>query len=104
VMRRTLGTDLQKHGTLKDAQSALRHASIRTTADVYMQPLEESVVEAVNSRTRQILSGWQRPALSDTSVIVPRARRLKVKKESREVPSQLSQVVPSEKGEEMISD
>ena len=28
VMRRTLGTDLQKHGTLKDAQGALRHASI----------------------------------------------------------------------------
>jgi hypothetical protein len=29
VMRRTLGTDLQKHGTLKDAQGALRHASVR---------------------------------------------------------------------------
>jgi len=26
VMRRTLGTDLQKHGTMKDAQGALRHA------------------------------------------------------------------------------
>jgi hypothetical protein len=34
VMRRTLGTDLQEHGTLKDAQGALRHASIRTTGDV----------------------------------------------------------------------
>jgi integrase len=32
VMRRTLGTDLQKHGTMKDAQGALRHASIKTTA------------------------------------------------------------------------
>jgi hypothetical protein len=28
VMRRTMGTDLQEHGTLKDAQGALRHASI----------------------------------------------------------------------------
>jgi len=37
VMRRTLGTDLQEHGTLKDAQGALRHASIKTTGDVYMQ-------------------------------------------------------------------
>ena len=33
VMRRTLGTDLRKHGTMKDAQGALRHASIKTTAD-----------------------------------------------------------------------
>lgn len=31
VMRRTLGTDLQNHGTLKDAQGALRQASITTT-------------------------------------------------------------------------
>ena len=39
VMRRTLGTDLQKHGTMKDAQGALRHASIKTTADVYVQQI-----------------------------------------------------------------
>ena len=31
VMRRTLGTDLQEHGTLKDAQGALRHASYRAS-------------------------------------------------------------------------
>ena len=36
VMRRTLGSDLQKHGTLKDVQWALRHASIQTTGDVYV--------------------------------------------------------------------
>jgi integrase len=42
VMRRTLGTDLQEHGTLKDAQGALRHASIQTTGDVYMQTIEAS--------------------------------------------------------------
>lgn len=52
VMRRTLGTDLQKHGTMKDAQGALRHASIKTTADVYMQEIPESVRAAINSRTR----------------------------------------------------
>jgi integrase len=56
VMRRTLGTDLQKHGTMKDAQGALRHASIKTTADVYMQEIPESVRAAINSRTRAILS------------------------------------------------
>jgi integrase len=44
-MRRTLGTDLQEHGTLKDAQGALRHASIRTTGDVYMQTIESSVLQ-----------------------------------------------------------
>ena len=29
VMRRTLGSDLQQHGTMKGAQQILRHASIR---------------------------------------------------------------------------
>jgi hypothetical protein len=60
-MRRTLGTDLQEHGTLKDAQGALRHASIRTTGDVYMQTIESSVLNAMNSRTKQILAGKERP-------------------------------------------
>jgi integrase len=59
VMRRTLGTDLQKHGTMKDAQGALRHASIKTTADVYMQEIPASVRAAINSRTRAILAKQQ---------------------------------------------
>jgi hypothetical protein len=33
VMRRRLGTDMQQHGTLKDTQGMLRHASIPTTRD-----------------------------------------------------------------------
>jgi integrase len=57
VMRRTLGTDMQSHGTLKDTQSMLRHASIQTTGDVYMQKIDESVVGAVNSRTDAVLDG-----------------------------------------------
>ena len=40
---------------MKDAQGALRHASIKTTADVYMQEIPESVRAAINSRTRAIL-------------------------------------------------
>jgi integrase len=56
VMRRTLGTDLQKHGTMKDAQGALRHASIKSTADVYMQEIPASVRAAINSRTHAILA------------------------------------------------
>jgi integrase len=59
VMRRTLGTNLQHHGTLKDAQGALRHASIRTTGDVYVQTIEASVLNAMNSRTLEILVDWQ---------------------------------------------
>ena len=57
VMRRTLGTHLQRHGTLKDAQGALRHASIQTTGDVYMQEIEDSVLQALNSRTSEIQIG-----------------------------------------------
>jgi hypothetical protein len=55
-MRRTLGTDLQKHGSLVDAQGALCHASIKTTGDVYVQTIEESVMNAMNSRTIRILA------------------------------------------------
>ncbi len=56
VMRRTLGTDMQGHGTMKDAQQILRHASIRTTAEIYMQEIQASVRSAINSRTRAIFS------------------------------------------------
>ena len=56
VMRRTLGTNLQHHGTLKDAQGALRHASIQTTGDVYVQTIEKSVLNAMNFRTVEILA------------------------------------------------
>jgi integrase len=61
VMRRTLGTDMQKHGTLKDTQSMLRHASIQTTGDVYVQTIEQSVLQAVNSRTDAVFEGWTAP-------------------------------------------
>jgi integrase len=63
VMRRRLGTDMQKHGTLKDAQGMLRHASIRTTGDVYVQTIEQSVLQAVNSRTAAVLEGWTAPVV-----------------------------------------
>jgi integrase len=61
VMRRTLGTDMQKHGTWKDTQSMLRPASIQTTGDVYMQTIEKKVLDAVNSRTDAVLDGWSAP-------------------------------------------
>jgi hypothetical protein len=46
VMRRTVGTDLQGHGTMKDAQQILRHASIKTTAEIYIQEIQASVCSA----------------------------------------------------------
>lgn len=55
VFRRTVGTELQKHGSMKDAQAAMRHASIKTTADVYMQEIPESVRAALESRAKEIL-------------------------------------------------
>jgi hypothetical protein len=41
---------------MKDAQQILRHASIKTTAEVYMQEIQASVRSAINSRTREIFS------------------------------------------------
>src|SRR5579872_357056 len=61
VMRRTLGTDMQQHGTLKDTQGMLRHASIKTTGDVYVQTIKQSVLAAVNSRKSAVLGDWKMP-------------------------------------------
>ena len=64
VMRRSLGTHLSGHGTLKDTQGALRHASITTTGNVYVQVVDESVMRAVNSHAAAVLDGWT-PAVED---------------------------------------
>ena len=39
----------------------LRHASIKTTGDVYVQTIEQSVLAAVNSRTSAVLGNWKMP-------------------------------------------
>lgn len=52
---------MQKHGTLKDTQSMLRHASIQATGDVDMRTIEKSVLDAVNSRTRAVLDARSAP-------------------------------------------
>jgi hypothetical protein len=95
VMRRTLGTDLQKHGSLKDAQGALRHASIKTTGDVYVQTIEESVLNAMNSRTMGILAGWEHPALIDGGAIGVGVDEANLGRQPIEVAQQLDQVGPS---------
>jgi integrase len=89
VMRRTLGTDMQKHGTLKDAQGALRHASIKTTGDVYVQTIEQSVLQAVYSRTTAVLNGWEAPVeklgLRGRNLNGPKAIRRNSAKQEKEV-------------------
>lgn len=56
VLRRTVCTDMQFHSTLKDAQTAHRHESAKTTSDIYicicMQPVPRSVSAALNARTK----------------------------------------------------
>ena len=39
----------------------LRHASIKTTGDVYVQTMEQSVLAAVNLRTSTVLGDWKMP-------------------------------------------
>jgi integrase len=56
VMRRTVATDLQFHGTVKDAQTVLRHRSSVTTIDIYTQAVPESVKAALNSRTEAVFA------------------------------------------------
>jgi hypothetical protein len=95
VMRRTLGTNLQHHGTLKDAQGALRHASIRTTGDVYVQTIEASVLNAMNSRTFEILSGWKPLILNGSAEVTAGPLISKRRQRVFGVRKQLDQLGPS---------
>ncbi|MEO8737809.1 MAG: hypothetical protein ABI380_14865 [Edaphobacter sp.] len=65
VMRRTMETDMQNHGTLKDTQGALRHASITTTGNVYVQTLDANVARAVTLGLRRCLTDGHRLKSSD---------------------------------------
>ena len=103
VMRRTLGTDMQKHGSLKDTQGALRHASIKTTGDVYVQTIEESVLGAMNSRTTGILAGWEHPALTDKAMPVQDANEEDQRRNPVRVSQQLDQIGPSCEGRVSVS-
>src|SRR6266700_3857852 len=70
-MRRTLGRDMQKHGSMKDAQRILRHASIKTTGNVYMQEIPASIIAVINSRTRAILAKRQDIAAKSEGATYP---------------------------------
>ncbi|MCC6591634.1 MAG: site-specific integrase [Bryobacterales bacterium] len=52
AFRRTCATYMQKHGTVKDVQAHLRHASATTTVGVYMKEIPASVRAAVEELDR----------------------------------------------------
>ena len=70
VFRRTLGTDLQQHGTMKDAQAIMRHKHIKTTAEVYMDQIPDSVRKAIDARTDAIFSLRKRTTKAKSSGVL----------------------------------
>ena len=56
VLRRSFATRNQKRGSMKDVQEHLRHASIETTGNVYVQAIPESVRSMVEADIADVLS------------------------------------------------
>jgi len=57
ILRRTMATQAQRMGSVKDIQAHLRHARPDTTAYEYMQELPESVQEMVGSMYAMLKKG-----------------------------------------------
>ena len=57
IPRRTMATQAQGMGSVKDIQAHLRHAKADTTANEYMQALPESVQEMVESMYAMLKKG-----------------------------------------------
>lgn len=55
-MRRTVGTHLQKHASVKSTQRLLRHADVETTLENYQQPIPDEVTKAVDEWNAQLLT------------------------------------------------
>ena len=65
VMRRTMATQAQKMGSVKDIQAHLRHSRPDTTANEYMQELPESVQEMVGSVYAMLMKGGENQSSDD---------------------------------------
>jgi integrase len=59
ILRRTMATQAQGMGSIKDIQAHLRHAKADTTANEYMQALPESVREMVGSVYQMLAKGGE---------------------------------------------
>jgi integrase len=57
ILRRTMATQAQNMGSVKDIQAHLRHAKADTTANEYMQELPESVQDMVGSVYLMLANG-----------------------------------------------
>lgn len=57
ILRRTMATQAQRMGSVKDIQAHLRHARPDTTAYEYMQELPDSVQEMVGSMYEKLKKG-----------------------------------------------
>ena len=57
ILRRTMATQAQRMGSVKDIQANLRHARPDTTAFEYMQELPDSVQEMVGSMYEKLKKG-----------------------------------------------
>ena len=55
VLRRTTGTQLQRHGRVKDVQALLRHTDAATTLKYYQKTIEESLVKGVTSWDEELM-------------------------------------------------
>jgi integrase len=65
VMRRTMATQAQSMGSVKDIQAHLRHAKADTTANEYMQELPESVKKMVGSVYEMLSKGGDSVQVSE---------------------------------------
>jgi integrase len=95
VMRRTLGNQSSTSRHTQGCTRALRHASIRTTGDVYVQTIEASVLNAMNSGTFEILSGWKPLILNGSAEVTAEPVIPKRRQRVFGVLKQLDQLEPS---------
>jgi integrase len=59
ILRRTMATQAQSMGSVKDIQAHLRHSRPDTTAHEYMQALPESVQAMVGSVYEMLMKGGE---------------------------------------------
>jgi integrase len=59
ILRRTMATQAQSMGSVKDIQAHLRHAKADTTANEYMQVLPESVKRMVGEVYAMLTKGGE---------------------------------------------
>jgi integrase len=60
ILRRTMATQAQSMGSVKDIQAHLRHAKGDTTANEYMQELPESVKRMIGEVSALLTKGGSR--------------------------------------------